>query len=612
MKIALGFIFIFLIVKLSAQESATKLVVSQYEFTQEKLVNLIQSHQPVSTIVNCINAISSDPFNYEQNLYDALSMAVYYGHENLLDAFATKISLNVSTPNGNTLLHYAASGNQPTIIKKLINSYKFDSNRADLQGNAAIHFAAVSGAVQTLPVLDKYGTNFSIRNKNGESALLIACRLGHLQMVKDLVNRYFINLQCQDNNGNNALHHAASAAPPTSDDVVNFLHSKNISVLLKNIKGETALHCAVLANNLVVIKRLIQINQRLKTMRNNNGVLPAHYAAALGNIQAYDQLAYPCKKESEVDHNKKNALHYAAYYGQTQMLIHLLANPSFDINKQGKDGRRPIEEALACKSVDAVNALLNNSRYTSDDITNLLPFACKYSNVENLINLLEKNHYVLPPKSASRKDILDIALECNKNDMVACLRQLPTCNTAFLLSRAIKCKNFELVRQLVDIEKVPLNTPDEVGMTPFHIGIQINDLELCKYLYYSGADLSYVTVHRDTVLHLAAKTQNPVMVTWLYSLGLFGLIHHVQQNNEGLTPLECVHETNIPLLEIIGAYIWQLNNKQCSYCKHKKHMHELTVYKKCAHVMCNHCDAICLDNQRCMACNTKPNLVPVA
>ncbi len=112
---------------------------------------------------------------YPNNVFGdtALLIATYGGHEKIVDILLNKGASIGANPKGWTPLHYAAFAGHPNLAKKFI----------------------------------KPGVNIDRATDNGLTALMVASRNGHIEVVKILL-AHKADIQLRDENDKNALAHA--------------------------------------------------------------------------------------------------------------------------------------------------------------------------------------------------------------------------------------------------------------------------------------------------------------------------------------------------------------------------------------------------------------------
>lgn len=118
------------------------------------------------------------------------------------------------------------------------------------------------GPFQTL--LEKVDTNINLGDKNGMTALHVACVLDLPDCVKSLITKS-ADLKVKDNEGKTALHRACEG----SIDSVNQLLDAGATIEEKDNNGLTPLHVAASSNRVEIINILLQRGAKINAQDND-------------------------------------------------------------------------------------------------------------------------------------------------------------------------------------------------------------------------------------------------------------------------------------------------------------------------------------------------------
>lgn len=111
-----------------------------------------------------------------------------------------RANLNRRNRYGDTALMMAALGGHLAIAQRLIAAGAETSNA----GWAPLHYAAYGGMNDVLLLLTKSGAALDARAPNGQTALMLAASLGHLEAVRILIDAD-ADMDLQDYDGRSAL-----------------------------------------------------------------------------------------------------------------------------------------------------------------------------------------------------------------------------------------------------------------------------------------------------------------------------------------------------------------------------------------------------------------------
>lgn len=196
---------------------------------------------------------------------DILKLIIDYDKKNI----GTPIS-NRKDKFGNIPLHYAVMFKYEYAIELLKDS---NPNITDENGYNALHIAVYTKNLEMCKKIIDLDINVNARTKIGETAIHIACNFKLLDIVKLLVNNG-ANIDSQD----------------LTDDITPFMYSvilsdnktarylfdKSIDQNLQDYVGDTALHHAIMENNIEMIDILIKSKTTNLNIFNINGKLPIH------------------------------------------------------------------------------------------------------------------------------------------------------------------------------------------------------------------------------------------------------------------------------------------------------------------------------------------------
>ncbi len=142
--------------------------------------------------------------------------------------------------NGQTPLHLAAEHPSTDLLQAIWGEEKTLPTplleKADAQGETALHRAAAAGSIDNLIWLLDHGANGQAINAKRQSALHLAASANHLKVISLLLETGTL-LSQTDADGNTALHNAALAG---ATEAVTALLKVGIAVNLKNKAGKTA------------------------------------------------------------------------------------------------------------------------------------------------------------------------------------------------------------------------------------------------------------------------------------------------------------------------------------------------------------------------------------
>ncbi|XP_067653391.1 serine/threonine-protein phosphatase 6 regulatory ankyrin repeat subunit B-like [Haliotis asinina] len=98
---------------------------------------------------------------------------------------------SLTTPQNDTVLHAACQGGNKAIVRKVIDS--FGINTRGKNGSTPLMRAVVGGRLSVMKFLMSRGADHTLVDKDGLTLLHLACRFGHLDIVKHISDMFNIN-----------------------------------------------------------------------------------------------------------------------------------------------------------------------------------------------------------------------------------------------------------------------------------------------------------------------------------------------------------------------------------------------------------------------------------
>nr|XP_006814876.1 PREDICTED: E3 ubiquitin-protein ligase mib1-like [Saccoglossus kowalevskii] len=145
---------------------------------------------------------------------------------------------------GHTALQAASQNGHIDVVKLLIRHF-VDLETEDKDGDRAVHHAAFGDEASVIELIHRAGADLNARNKRRQTALHIGVNKGHIGVVKTL-----LDLGChpslQDTEGDTPLHDSISKK---RDDMLTLLLERNADICIANNNGFNALHHAALRGN---------------------------------------------------------------------------------------------------------------------------------------------------------------------------------------------------------------------------------------------------------------------------------------------------------------------------------------------------------------------------
>jgi ankyrin repeat protein len=310
-------------------------------------------------------------------------------------------------------------------------------------------------------------TYIETRNRDGYSALHIACKIQDISLVRQLIQKGLC-VNC-------------GTTPYYSLD-----------------KGdETPLIIACKKNNKDIARVLLENGAENRSNIHND--IPLHFACKQGNIELVRMLIQKGAYFDHINHKNNNGKTplYFCYYNPDMVQL-LLANGA-DINMKDNDGKTILH--ICCRSLR-----LENVKFILDMGSNVNTMARR--GITPLYEICSLNH----KPAVWKKEVTRIAeLLLNRGAYVDGL----ACDNTTPLSLAASNDNIELVRLLIN-NGANINMANKHGTTPLHKACKSNNIEITELLLKHRANpdvktktgkvpLDYIKKNKETFQELFDK-----------------------------------------------------------------------------------------------------------
>ncbi|XP_062595975.1 serine/threonine-protein phosphatase 6 regulatory ankyrin repeat subunit C-like [Saccostrea cucullata] len=436
----------------------------------------------------------------DNNGGNALHDAAWGGNIDLLNFLLEKgFDVKTKRNDGKTVLHLCCMRGKLEMCKYLVNTYPHLLDFKDNNGENALHDAAWAGNIDLLNFLLEKGFDIKSKRNDGKTVLHLCCMNGKLEMCKYLVNTYPHLLDVKDNNGENALHDAASGG---NIDLLNILLEKGFDVKTKRNDGKTVLHLCCMRGKLEMCKYLVNTYPHLLDFKDNNGGNALHNAAWGGNI---DLLNFLLEKGSDVEtkrNNGKTVLHQCCMNGKLQMCKYLVNTYPHLLDVKDNNGENALHDAAWGGNIDLLNFLLEKG-------------------------------FDVKTKTNDGKTVLH---QCCMNG------------------------ELEMCKYLVNTYPHLLDVKDNNGGNALHDAAWAGNIDLLNFLLEKGLDVKTKRNDGKTVLHLCCMTGKLDMCRYL--VNTYPHLLDVKDNNGGNALLAAAWGGNIDFLNFVVEKGFDIENKR--------------------------------------------------
>ncbi|XP_055536109.1 uncharacterized protein LOC129724871 [Wyeomyia smithii] len=393
---------------------------------------------------------------------------------------------------------------------------------------------------------------WNCQDENGATVLDQCVQKGDTQAVRKLIKLSVDVNQC-NGDGSTALHRACSLG---LTDIVRLLIKQNVQVNVVNEQSYLPLTYAIQyhENDLIPVLMSDEINvtsEKLSLLRR---------AIKYGNLEALKFLLdiQQIGLGVRLDQEDNTLIHLCAIHNKAEILAYVINNHfkylQDSLNRQNRCSKTPLHIAISNDRYRIAELLLQQrASVTVRDQCglNAIEWAIERNSVKMLKLLMKYNFN--QQKNAIPQSPLTVAIEKKNIRMLKLLNKIGySLNTEPLcLIKAVYAQSVELVKYLVESNKMCLHYKDPYDSSALHVAIAIGCNEIAAFLIESGSEINAVTKFGETPLHIAAKHCNIIAARML--ILKYAAID--ERNSSGLTPLmQAMYSRNLDIMKLlIGA-----------------------------------------------------------
>ncbi|XP_046368261.2 CARD- and ANK-domain containing inflammasome adapter protein-like [Haliotis rufescens] len=190
-----------------------------------------------------------------------IMLAARVGDKNEFDRLIQTpgIDLSVSDKQSNNLLHIACLGGNSDIVSDLL-SREMDINARGQYGRTPLMLAAQKGHTPLVNLLIRHGVNSKLVDRDGNSAIHMACLGAELNVMKYLVEKEGFDV---NEKGKNGMTPVMIAAEKSYEDIVRYLVEKNCDLNSLDTDGRNCRSYALQGGNERIVAYITSRLQQL-------------------------------------------------------------------------------------------------------------------------------------------------------------------------------------------------------------------------------------------------------------------------------------------------------------------------------------------------------------
>jgi len=349
------------------------------------------------------------------------------------------------------------------------------------------------------------------------TALMLAARLGHLEMINTLLRHEDVDVDLQDVNGMTAVY---LAVREDHYDIVQLLLDAQAGIDIVDFHaGRSPLRCAAERNLCEMVDLLLQYNAD-PALKDREGGTAMLRAVNRGAKQALEKMMEYSIDLHCADEDGQSLLHGVARNGYHDIARLLLEDRSPEEKGLCPDIRdkydmTPLHDASRHGDVIVVSVLLEHGADASlVDKYDRTPFiiAWQYGHESIMRMLADSGHQPqpnvslneewLPVWSTAKRGLTDLiahAVKTRDHDL-----HIPEpCTENSPLHCAVEKGDPDILSMLLETKKLPVNKPNRFERTPLHAAALEGDYFVTKCLIDHGANVDIKDRWKDEALVLA-------------------------------------------------------------------------------------------------------------
>ncbi|XP_072393584.1 uncharacterized protein [Diabrotica undecimpunctata] len=361
-----------------------------------------------------------------------------------------------------------------------------------------LYYSAINGfsrIIKKLLTIDNVKNDvIRIKDFYTEMSLLhLAIKYGQTECVRELISVHPAHMFGEDKDNNTTLHLAGEQADTTILQQV--LESSPHIINNKNKNGQTALYCAVQAQNIAAVEILTKLeNIEIDCADNENGNSPFSISV-LNRCEKVMTILY--QHGANINHTNKKGITplHLAVREKNQRFVNLLINWNAEVNTTREYNISPLMDA-AKRQLALVKILIKNDaniQHVDQNGWTVLHHAVKFNN-KPIVTFLLKNKVEIDTTNNEGDTPLMIACRSNLTSMFEHLvtnkADIHKINKKKMsvLHHAVKGNSIEIVAYLLE-KKVDVNAKDANDRTALMLAYNNNFIDIVRLLVKNNANI---------------------------------------------------------------------------------------------------------------------------
>ncbi|XP_048246378.1 serine/threonine-protein phosphatase 6 regulatory ankyrin repeat subunit A-like [Haliotis rufescens] len=183
--------------------------------------------------------------------------------------------------------HAACKAGDVGRVARLLSGDQGNLNGKDGNGRTGLMMAAYQGHRDVVEYLVSKGADLTLVEKGGDTILHAACRGGDINIVKCVLSKDDVDVNCTDKSG---MTPSMSAARWGYTEVVKLLFRRGSNLQMVDDEGDTVLHYACRGGHDDIAEYVLHCNTALINVKNRSGKTAARVAKDEEHYLVYEHL----------------------------------------------------------------------------------------------------------------------------------------------------------------------------------------------------------------------------------------------------------------------------------------------------------------------------------
>lgn len=334
--------------------------INDKDSTEQTVLHLAAANHTCEVIETLLQTESSLLDKRDEQDRTPLLIAACYGRKSALEALhRSGATIEAFDDTKYTALHLATAARSLDCAKYVLGERPDLLDKKSHFGDTALMIASQFGMPHIVELLLLKKADCTIVNEDDMTALHLAAREGHLDIVKSLLRADRAPLEMRNKEKETPL---LLASANGHFGVLEHLLEQGASPAARDKNDQTALHIAATERHFTMAQALVGKQKSILNLTNDRKETAMIIAASKGNLQIVELLTQSGADDTIRDIGGETALQVAVNNGYLDITQHLLDNCSVDIHEmlelENSQSYTPIVTAVCNRELEIADYLI--------------------------------------------------------------------------------------------------------------------------------------------------------------------------------------------------------------------------------------------------------------